>query len=398
MESKHIHIIKLIVANLSRFLLAAVFIFSGFVKAIDPLGTMYKIQDYLTAFGWGNFFPQQMPLILSICLSTFEFCVGVFLLFGIRRWFSFTTAVLLMGVMTPLTLYLAIVNPVSNCGCFGDAWVLSNWETFAKNVILLIASFILVKGRRKVTRFITEHTEWIVSMYTFLFIIILSIYCLRNLPLLDFRPYQIGKNISEEMMLPIDAKPDAMPAILDFWMEDVKTGADVTDSVLMDQRYFFLLVAHRMEEANDGYIDLINELYDYSKEYNYGFYCLTSSDSISIEEWKDRTGAEYPFCKMDDITLKTMIRSNPGLILLKGGTIINKWADRNLPDEYALTDQLEKLPIGQPDNLGLIDTLKKLAFWFITPLLIVLLMDYLLIRRRAQKVKATEEKEEQTIQ
>ena len=107
------------------------------------------------------------------------------------------------------------------------------------------------------------------------------------------------------------------------------------------------MVAHRIEEADDSNIDLINEIYDYAVEHGYGFYCLTSSLDDQIEQWKDKTGAEYPFCLMDDITLKTMIRSNPGLMLIKEGTILNKWSDSELPDEYALTDKLENLELGK---------------------------------------------------
>ena len=118
--------------NVSRFLLAVVFIFSGFVKAVDPLGSFYKIQDYLTAFGMAAWFPTYLQLLFAIVLSALEFSVGVFLFLGIKRRFATTMALLLMIVMTPLTLYLALVNPVSDCGCFGDAWVLTNWETFGK--------------------------------------------------------------------------------------------------------------------------------------------------------------------------------------------------------------------------------------------------------------------------
>ena len=128
--------------NVCRFLLAAGFIFSGFVKAVDPLGSFYKIQDYLTAFGMAAWFPTYLQLLFAIVLSALEFSVGVFLFFGIRRRFATTLALLLMIVMTPLTLYLALANPVSDCGCFGDAWVLTNWETFGKNVVLFIAAVI----------------------------------------------------------------------------------------------------------------------------------------------------------------------------------------------------------------------------------------------------------------
>ena len=368
-------------------MLAALFIFSGFVKAVDPLGSFYKIQDYLTAFGIISWFPAYLPLLFAIVLSSAEFCVGVFLFFGVRRKIASTLALLLMGVMTPLTLYLALANPVSDCGCFGDAWVLTNWQTFGKNIVLLVAAIAVFRDRKLMFRFVTLKIEWMVSLYTLLFVFALSFYCLEYLPVLDFRPYKIGTNIKAGMEIPEGAKPSVFesrfvlekdgrrqeftldnypdstwtfvetrtvlkekgyePPIHDFSMISLGTGEDITDSVLSDKGYAFLLVAHRIEEADDSNIDLINEIYDYSAEHGYGFYALTSSPDEEIGMWRERTGAEYPFCQMDDITLKTIIRSNPGLLLIKDGTILNKWSDNQLPDEYVLNDSLDKLELGQ---------------------------------------------------
>ena len=194
-------------------MLAALFIFSGFVKAVDPLGSFYKIQDYLTAFGIISWFPAYLPLLFAIVLSSAEFCVGVFLFFGVRRKIASTLALLLMGVMTPLTLYLALANPVSDCGCFGDAWVLTNWETFGKNIVLLFAAMMAFRHRRMLVRFISVKMEWLVSLYTLFFVFTLSFYCLDRLPVLDFRPYKIGKNILEGMTMPEGAKPSVYESI-----------------------------------------------------------------------------------------------------------------------------------------------------------------------------------------
>ncbi|WP_455593487.1 MauE/DoxX family redox-associated membrane protein, partial [Bacteroides sp.] len=145
METDKKHIAEKVWVNACRFLLGALFIFSGFVKAVDPLGFYYKIQDYLTAFGIVSWFPSYLPLFLGIVLSAIEFSVGIFLCLGIRRKIASTLALLLMVVMTPLTFYLALANPVSDCGCFGDAWVLTNWQTFGKNIVLLIAAISIFK-------------------------------------------------------------------------------------------------------------------------------------------------------------------------------------------------------------------------------------------------------------
>lgn len=419
------HIAGKVGVSLCQFLLGAAFVFSGFVKAVDPLGFFYKLQDYLTAFGLIEWFPSGLPLLLGIVLSATEFCVGIFLFLGIRRKIAPTLALLLMSVMTPLTLYLALENPVSDCGCFGDAWVLTNWQTFGKNIVLLLAAGTVFKWRVRLVRFVTYKLEWMLSMYTILFVFALSSYCLRNLPILDFRPYKIGANIKAGMELPEGAKPSVFETrfvlekngerreftlddypdstwtfvesrtvlkekgyespIHDFSMLSLDSGEEITDSVLSDKGYTFLLVTHRMESADDGNIDLINEIYDYSVERGYGFYALTASSEEEIELWRDKTGAEYPFCQMDDITLKTIIRSNPGLLLLKEGTILNKWSNGQLPDEYVLSDDLEKLPLGERKQVSDVHTMGYVLLWFFVPLMLVIGLDVLVVRRRERE-------------
>lgn len=419
------HMIEKMGVNACRFLLGITFIFSGFVKAVDPLGSYYKIQDYVTAFGIVEWIPAFVLLLFGIILASLEFSIGIFLFLGIRRLISSLLAMLLMIVMTPLTFYLAIANPVSDCGCFGDAWVLTNWQTFGKNVVLLAAAIIVFRRYKQIVRFITAKMEWLVSMYTLFFVFVLSFYCLANLPILDFRPYKIGTDIKAGMEISEDAKPSVFetyfilekdgkqreftldnypdstwtfveartvlkekgyePPIHDFSLIELSTGEDITDSVLAYKGYTFLLVAHRIEEADDGNIDLINEIYDYSVEHGYKFYALTSSSEEAIEEWCDQTGAEYPFCQVDDITLKTIIRSNPGLLLLKDGIILNKWADNQIPDEYALTDALDKLELGKQKPVNEWHTIGYVLLWFVIPLLLVIAVDILVVKRRMKK-------------
>ncbi len=407
--------------NVCRFVLGAVFVFSGFVKAVDPTGSFYKIQDYLTAFGIISLFPEQLPMFVGMALAALEFCVGICLLFGIRKRAASALALLLMIFMTPLTLYLAIANPVSDCGCFGDALVLSNWQTFGKNVILLLAAIVTFAGHRKIVGFMSDKTDWALSLYSFLFILALMAYCLYYLPIMDFRPYKIGNNIREEMSMPDDAKPSVYksiftlekdgeqreftlddypdstwtfvkaenvliekgyePAIKDFSLQDLQTGEDITDAVLADTTYTFLLVAHRVESAEDSNIDRINQLYDYSLEHGYGFYALTSSSESGIEEWRDRTGAEYPFCFMDDIALKTIVRSNPGMLLIKDGTILNKWSHNALPDEEVIAGDISQWGIASGHRTSTIGTLMYVALWFVVPLLLFLGIDVVVKRR-----------------
>jgi len=165
------------------------------------------------------------------------------------------------------------------------------------------------------------------------------------------------------------------PPISDFTMISYKNGDDMTEQVLADENYVFLLVAHQLALADDSKIDLINELYDYSLNYGYKFYCLTSSSDEDIEKWKEDTGAEYPFFLMDDITLKTMIRSNPGLMLLKKGRVIYKWSVANLPDEYQLTGPLDELPIGRVDEQSFFYKTIWVLAWFAFPLFIICMVD-----------------------
>lgn len=417
-----------ILTTVCRFVLAVVFIFSGFVKAIDPLGTQYKIQDYLDAFGWTGVFPDFMPFLASALLGILEFCLGVYLFFGIRRIIAPRAVVAVMAVMTPLTFWLAVDNPVSDCGCFGDAVVLSNWVTFWKNVVLLAMSVVVLKWRKRIFPLVTTRFDWLIALYGFVYILCMLVYCYRELPVFDFRPYHVGADIRKGMEIPegeeptvyetrfilqkegvkkeftLEDYPDSTwtfvdsktvvkkqgyePPIHDFSIMNYEDGEDLTEQVLADENYTFLLVSHQLGLADDGKIDLINELYDYSLEYGYAFYCLTSSADEDILKWQENTGAEYPFCLMDNITLKTMIRSNPGLILLKEGKIVRKWSVKNFPDEYLLTGPLENLPMGYMDNRSFLDKILWVIIWFVFPLLFICMSDLVWesYRKRQQRL------------
>ena len=156
---------KKLCVNLCRLLLAVTFILSGFVKAVDPLGTQYKINDYLEAMGLGGL-PDWAMLVASVLLAAVEFCLGIFLLFAIRRRLTSRLILLMMAVMTPLTLWLAIANPIHDCGCFGDAVVLTNWQTFWKNIVLLGCAVVVALWPKEMFRFVRESNQWIVINYS----------------------------------------------------------------------------------------------------------------------------------------------------------------------------------------------------------------------------------------
>lgn len=415
MENKKIYDFVGHWTNACRYLLAAVFIFSGFIKANDLEGTGYKIQDYISAFGLNEFAPSFIPFVLSFALAVVEFCVGVYLFWGIRRKVSSFLALALMSIMTPITFWLAISNKVVDCGCFGDALILTNWETFIKNIILFIAALSVFKWKYLIKPLVTSRFDWLIGLYTSVYIIVFTLYFYHGLPLFDFRPYYVGSNIKKQMEIPQGEKspvwethfilekdgiqkeftlenyPDStwkfidsksvlkekgyVPPITDFFIEDSETGDDITSTILNDKNYSFMLVSPSLKSADDSSIDLINELYDYCIDYGYNFYCITSSSESDIDEWKRRTGAEYPFAFADELMLKTIIRSNPGLILIKDATVVNKWNVNDLPDEYILTDSLDKLSIGKVSQNTFIRNIFFALGWFIIPLLLFGLID-----------------------
>ena len=360
--------------NICRLVLAVVFILSGFVKAVDPLGTQYKIDDYLEAMGMAEVLPSVVTLILSVAQSAFEFCLGIFLLFAIRRRLTSRLVLIVMLVMTPLTLWLALTNPISDCGCFGDALVLTNWQTFWKNVVLLVMAIVVAWKPLKMFRFVSRSNQWIVINYTVLFILAVSLWSLYDLPQFDFRPYRIGTNVGEGWLKMMDG--DESP-YADLFIEKVDDHEDITEQVLTDEGYNFLLVAPYLEQADDSRFDLINEIYEYAQDHQYGFYCLTSSLQESIDRWRDMTGAEYPFCLTDGTLLKTVIRSNPGLVLLKKGVVIGKWSHNRLPriesDQQVLP--LEQLPIGSINADSTATKIVRLMLWFALPLALLSIAD-----------------------
>ncbi len=408
-------VLKYSAINLCRFMLAVTLILSGFVKAVDPLGTQYKIGDYLEALHIAAYVPNILTLISSVLLSSLEFCLGIFMLFAIRRHIVSKIILVFIGFMTVITLWIAIANPVSDCGCFGDAIKLTNWETFIKNIILMAAALAVAKYPLCMVRFISKSNQWIVINYTIIFIIFTSGYSLYDLPQFDFRPYHIGTNIKKGMEIPKGAKqpqfestfimekngirkefkldnyPDStwkfidsktvqtsegyVPPIHDFSIQKIGSGEDITNDILNNKGYTFLLISPHLETADDSPLDQINEIYEYCNDNRYKFYCLTASTRKAINRWQNITGAEYPFCNTDETTLKTIIRSNPGLVLIKDGTIIRKWSHNTLPDEKQFNKRLEESEIGRMPKDSVTGKILKIILWYVLPLIVLTLAD-----------------------
>jgi len=407
--------LKKIITEVCRCLLGVVFIFSGTVKNIDPVGGALKFDDYLGAFHLSSL--KAISLFASINLSGLEFLLGLCLLVAVYRRLTTICLLLFMSFMTLLTLYLAIFNPVHDCGCFGDAFILTNWQTFFKNILILLpATIVTFLFYKKMTPLYSYRAYWFVPLFGYIFMLGFSYYNYYNLPVKDFRPYSVGSNIPQKMSIPEDAPLDEIefiyakdgkqktfsmaslaeidstwtfvdskivkegyrPPIISFELYDASDN-NISDAILEEDKTVFLLVSPHLEDASDSNSDEINSIYDYARKHGYAFYGVTASAHESIEEWNNTTGAEYPFLTADDVTLKTIIRANPGLVMLRSGTIIQKWHYSNLPHEEVINAEIESLLNGEA---------KKNNPWiwiiccFVLPLLLVWLYDFKFLRQQ----------------
>ena len=373
---------------ISRTLVGLVFIFSGFVKAVDPLGSAYKFTDYFTAFKLG--FLEFLALPLALVLSAFELMLGVALILAYRRKVVYAVLFWFLSFFTVLTFILAIFNPVSDCGCFGDALVLTNWQTFLKNIILMIFVLPLFYFRKADGRGGHQAREWIILSCIYLGVILFSVWNFRHLPLLDFRAYDVGTVIREDMEVPEDAAVDEYETILvyrnlaegkeyefsiadyprdtlqwafvssdsklvkkgyeapihDFAIMD-ENGYDLVDGILSDPGYTLLMISHDLEKANAealGRAGQWSELELLADDFS--FYAVSASGSEVVESISSRYGISYTIFAGDEIMLKTMVRSNPGFILIANGSILGKWGFRDFP---ALADLDPSLP-GKLEN------------------------------------------------
>lgn len=384
-----------IVTELSRIIGGATFVFSGFVKMVDPHGFAYKIQDYLIAFGLSEGFSLALPV--AILLPVVEFLLGVCLLLGIYRKAVSRLFLLFMLVMTPFTLWIAIKNPVEDCGCFGDAVVIGNWATFYKNMVLSVLAVILVVYYNRITPFLSSKTARAAALFTAFFGVAFAVYNGINLPILDFRPYKIGTHIPDKMKVDPEkadqyenilvyekdgirkafteenypwndstwtfvemktrwVKKGKKPEVEDFSIVELvrdeasgtyKEGADITEKILSDPSYSFLVISYALPDIRAGELSRLKVLTDYAEKLHYPVYCLTASSLETIAEWERLHRSGFTFCHADERMLKTMIRANPGVVLLKAGTIIGKWNSRSLPSEKELTVLLNRAEIGK---------------------------------------------------
>ena len=361
-----------ITGSIARTLLALTFLFSGFVKAVDPLGTVYKIQDYLHE-GFGGVFQWAIPAagVAAVCLIALEWLLGIAMLLNVRtQWTSWIT-LLFYCIMTPLTLYIAIANPVSDCGCFGDALVITNWQTFWKNIILLLLSICLVICRKAIPELFSWWMEIIITLAALGSVAGIMGYSYTHLPQIDFRPYKVGNHIPTLMEIPDDAEVDQyeitliyakdgkeqtftlenypkgdpewtfvdqksvlvkkgyVPPIHDFEIETLE-GDYITQDILESEEPVALVVMYDLTKTDTTQLEkLMHMIHEYPR-----VYFLTASGEEEIFAFAEELGWDEEttystFCFTDPITLKTIVRANPGVIVVQNGTIIDKYNLKN---------------------------------------------------------------------
>lgn len=355
--------------QLCRILVGVLFIFSGLIKANDPLGFSYKLDEYFSVFGTEFMIPLSLSLAIFIC--AYEIIFGFMLLLGSRITLTVWALFLMIVFFTFLTFYSAYYDKVKECGCFGDFLHLTPWQSFYKDLALLVMILILLVGKKYISPLFSGGIEKFLIAVAAIASLAFPIYTYNFLPVKDFRPYAIGKNIQEGMQLPPGAKTDSIQMVfiyekdgkqVELTPEDIKTidstykyvdrkdkviregdkaaihdfsivtvdGEDFTEQILNYSGYYFFLVCYDLDKTNKNIFGKISDFTKLCKSDNVPIIVLTASTD-RIESFKKETGADIDFYLTDQITLKTMIRSNPGLMLLNKGTVIDMWHHHAFP-------------------------------------------------------------------
>ena len=360
---------KPIVAT-ARILLGAVFVFSGFVKGVDPLGTQYQIFDYFAAYNmvWANPFAK----LIALGLITAEMIVGVALILNIRIPFTAWITVLMMAFFTTTTLLDATIfsDKISDCGCFGKAITLTNWQTFYKNIVLNIWLVILFFGRYRIRNTFSLKKEFLIASLTTILFFGFQLYNLRHLPVIDFLDWKVGVKLNPPRTEPVTfvfkyQHPETQE-IREFGLQDLTAeitstwkfidriehdpnppnlmipiydnrgvdGFEVSDFIADFSGYFFIVAIHNLEKTNYRNMPKIFDLVDYANQNGHEFmflFDLNASDE-AIENFKQRVDRrDFNIYFSDNKSIKAIVRSNPGLILLHDGYVRGKWAWRDIP-------------------------------------------------------------------
>lgn len=355
------------ITGIARLLVSILFIFSGFIKLNDPVGFSYKLQEYFSAGVLNLEFLIPFTLVLAIIIVIFELVLGIMLLIGYAPKFTTWCLLLMILFFTFLTFYSAYFNKVTDCGCFGDAIPLTPWQSFYKDIALLILILILFFNRKFIKPvFAPSSHRWIIFA-SFLLCFVFTYYVLMHLPVFDFRPYKIGNNIAEKMSVPEGASkavfeydwkfkvngkekvittngsyPQSagefigvetrqisegyVPPIHDFQIEG-KQG-DITQEVLNADKVLLIVAYNLRATETEGY-SAVKSLSENAKTMGYRVIGLTASGPDWQQKLKEKYDLNFDFYQSDETALKTIIRSNPGFLVLHKGTIMGKehWND-----------------------------------------------------------------------
>jgi uncharacterized membrane protein YphA (DoxX/SURF4 family) len=359
------------VVRISQVIVGLLFIFSGFVKADDPLGFTYKLQEYFAADALNMPWMNQFSFTIAFTIPIVEMVLGMMILLGSNKGFVLILLVLLEVFFTFLTWYTAHYNKVLECGCFGDAIPMTSWQSFWKNIILMVFVLIIVLGNKNLYPVFKGKTQAAVIFIFLACSILFSWYCYNYLPIIDFRPYKVGTDIKQAMLgtpdvekfyytlknkktgetqefdkfpdnyqsnyIFISSRTEVLKKGVEAKIKDFNIsglfGGDITDSILNVPGYQFLLVSMSINEANkdEEVVNKINAFANDCQKDSIGFICLTASDGMDVAGYRRHYRPPYKFYSTDATVLKTMIRSNPGLILLKAGVVKAMWHYHTIP-------------------------------------------------------------------
>ncbi len=355
------------ITHISRILVGALFIISGLIKLNDPLGFSYKLQEYFSADVLNITFLEPYALGISIFVVVFEVVLGVFLLIGYKLKFTVWSLLLMIVFFTFLTFYSAYFDKVKDCGCFGDALKITPWESFTKDIILLFFVLILFFGVKHIKPLFSKLPTTALALLSFIFCLWFGYHVLMHLPSKDFRAYKIGDNILENMKIP-EGAPKAVqefkwtfnvngeqkefvtngsyptvdgdyvgvetkvikdgyePPILDFSIES--DDGDVTEEIL-SQDNLIMIVSYNLDTAEKDGMKKLKSLSDEAIKQGYTVIGLTSSGTDAIQRIKEEYKLNFDFYLCDEKALKTVVRSNPGVLEIDNATVKQKrhWND-----------------------------------------------------------------------
>lgn len=381
-----------------RVFVGVVFIYSGFVKTIDPWGFLFKLEEY---FALADILPpRSITLLLALGCSMFEFISGVVLLVGSYRRLAPLLMALFMLVMLPLTAYLYIADPIEDCGCFGDAVILSNGATFFKNIILSAAIVLLVRYNNAVPGLLSRRLDWVVAGLAFLYSFTIGLFGYNVQPFIDFRPYPEGgkvisegngdsplfvytngkitkeftmDNLPEDESWEFVERRDSSPRrYADLSLYDSGSNDVLPEIIEENPTGFFLVVIPEPARADISGTFYVNELSALCREKGLGFYGAIATDEEGLEVWKDLALADYPLLTAEDTSLKEFARGTISMVYIRDGVIMWKRTVSSLSSEnLAIAGKLDadEFPMSLTSDLK--PLFVKITAAFISMLLVV---------------------------